>query len=188
VGVTGGLSLKPNPCLQQEASWFTSLSLYVNSGYPGGVRAQRVVHGPKVCPPYKADSIDEACLAYNYGYAEGLYAINLATSKGLHSTIWWIDVEIDNSWSDFTVVNRASLQGTYDALHHAMPIATIGYYSYPGQWDLITGRWHNGMPAWSATGELDYRAAVLACKKPSFTGGPTLLGQYTSGFDRNLAC
>src|SRR4051812_30549263 len=38
VGVTGGLSLHPNKCAVAETQWFRLVSLYANTGYPGGSR------------------------------------------------------------------------------------------------------------------------------------------------------
>jgi hypothetical protein len=98
-------------------------------------------------------------------------------------------VERDNSWDDDPLVNRASIQGTYDAIRRETVAARVGIYSYPGQWDVITGAWRPGnIPAWAATGELFAKSALVACNAPSFTGGPVWLGQYTEGLDRNVPC
>lgn len=184
VGVTGGLSLHASRCLPLETSWFTApVSLYVNTGYSGRLLALRFSHSPKKCLPY-----DSACIAYDYGYAEGVYAVKLASSQGIHSELWWLDVETENSWDTVPSVNRASIQGTIDAIRHETVFARIGVYAFPGQWDIITGDWRPNLPAWVATGSDDRAAAVQACKQPSFTGGPVWLAQYTVGLDRDIPC
>jgi len=184
VGVTGGLSFSVNKCARAEASWFKIYHLYANTGYPGPTKRVLGLRGPKHCA-----ASDARCLAYNYGYAEGVYAVSLAAKQGLHSTMWWLDVERDNSWDDDPLVNRQSILGSYDAIRHETVVARVGVYSYPGQWDVITGAWRPGsIPAWAATGELTSAAARDACRAPSFTGGPLWLGQYTAGLDRNIPC
>jgi len=50
VGVTGGLSFKPNPCMATEATWFKQYALYINTGYPGRDRALRYAHTPQPAP------------------------------------------------------------------------------------------------------------------------------------------
>jgi hypothetical protein len=182
VGVTGGLVFSKNPCLRQQATWFRTTSLYINTGYPGIERAQRYASAPHRCA-----SDDESCLAYNYGYASGQYAVKTAFAEGLYSPVWWLDVETENSWSDSVDINRQALRGTADAVRRATA-ARIGYYSYPGQWDRITGAWRPGALAWAATGTDERQAAIAACTEPSFTGGPVLLTQYVLALDRNYAC
>lgn len=183
VGVTGGLVFRPNPCLFEESHWFTELSLYMNTGYAGKERAQKYANFPHRC-----EKDDEACLAYNFGYNAGMYALNYASSQYVHSNIWWLDVETENSWSTNTAYNRASLNGMVDAIRQHTLLPTIGFYSYPGQWDTITGNWHNGYPNWSATGDVVHQRAVDFCKGQAFTGGPTWLTQYTTRLDNDYVC
>jgi hypothetical protein len=183
VGVTGGLNFRPNKCLVDETRWFGNLSLYANTGYPGAVAAQRYGNSPRHC-----QSQDESCLAYNYGYNAGAYAVQYAASKNIHAAMWWLDVETENSWGDDVLLNRASIQGEYDAIKHYTVIATIGAYSYPGQWDRITGSWRPGWPAWAATGSTERADALAFCHDHDFTGGDTWLAQYTPKLDQNYAC
>ncbi len=183
VGVTGGLVFSENPCLQTEASWFRTPTLYVNTGYAGIQKALRFAHSPRRCA-----SQDEQCLAYNYGYNAGLYATEQAFSHRLYSRMWWLDVETENSWSDDPEVNRQALRGTADAIRHQTAGATIGYYSYPAQWDHITGSWRPGNPSWVATGTASREAAVEACSQSGFTGGPVWLAQYVLALDHDYSC
>ena len=183
VGVTGGLVFRPNPCLFEESHWFNDLSLYMNTGYAGKDRAAPYAHYPRLC-----NDSDEACLAYNFGYNAGVYALNYAASQYVHSNRWWLDVETENSWSDNSAYNRASLNGMVDAIRQHTLLPTIGYYSYPGQWSTITGAWQNGYPNWAATGDDDYGKAVAFCQGQAFTGGPTWLTQYTTRLDNDYVC
>lgn len=183
VGVTGGLDLRPNRCLGSETGWFSHYALYMNTGYPGVRYAKKFASSPHSCA-----TSNEACLAYNYGYNASLYAIKYAASRDVHSNLWWLDVETDNSWSTKIALNRASLQGSIDALRQNVILTKIGIYSYPAQWQVITDNWHSDLPAWVATGSTDKSVANQACKGPSFDGGPIWLGQYTPNLDVNQPC
>lgn len=183
VGVLGGLNFHKNPCLAQEAGAFGKADAYVNTGYPGRDKALKYGSYPKKCAPS-----DENCLAYDYGYAAADFAVKQATLAGLMPANWWLDVETENSWSDNTSINRSALNGGYDRLRRVASSGLVGFYSYPGQWKLLTGDWHNGRPVWSATGSRDYETAFQACQEPSFSGGRVLLAQYTPKLDQNLIC
>src|SRR3954469_3250331 len=128
VGVTGGKGFSPNSCAKAEASKFSNLSLYVNTGYPGQSYGLKYQNAPKACLP-----TDLNCLAYNYGYNAGQYALNYAQSQGLSSAMWWLDVETANSWTTDYAQNIQSLQGETDALKTA-GVTTVGVYSTTAQW------------------------------------------------------
>lgn len=183
VGVTGGLNFRQNPCLKAESNWFLNLSLYANTGYAGAAAARKYAPFPRYC-----HTDDEACLAYNFGFNAGKYAVEYAASQGVHAAMWWLDVETENSWSDNVQLNRASIQGEADAIKRYTVVATVGAYSYPGQWDRITGTWRPGWPNWSATGSLERGDALSFCNGHNFTGGPTWLAQYTVRLDQDYAC
>lgn len=183
VGVTGGLGFNPNNCLAAEASHFDNLSLYVNTGYPGQSYGQKYQNSPRVCA---GDDLN--CLAYNYGYNAGLYALDYANSQGVSSGTWWLDVETMNSWTNDTVQNVQSLRGQTDALI-AAGVTTIGVYSTTAQWNDITGGWQNGFPSWGASTWRHARQAATFCQGHEFTGGPTYLIQYRGkNLDQNYAC
>src|SRR5215831_18148262 len=75
VGVSDGTGYSQNPCLAQEAAWFPSVNLYVNTGwYDQSVHIN--ASSPKQCA-----SGDSNCLAYNYGYNAGLDAVSYASSQ-----------------------------------------------------------------------------------------------------------
>lgn len=182
VGVNGGLALRPNPCLRQEALSYKQLSVYVNTGYPGTRIARKFQSGPKDCA-----ANDKVCRAYNYGYNSGVYDIKYSLMSGVIAKRWWLDVETENSWDKSSAVNRAALNGTLDALRFVGQ-GNLGFYSYPGQWDDLTNNWRSGYPQWVATGSVERSDALKACHGSGFTGGPILLAQYTPELDANVVC
>lgn len=183
VGINGGLALRPNPCLAQEALNYKKLSVYVNTGYPGPLVARNFQTGPKDCA-----TNDKACRAYNYGYNSGVYDIKYSLMSGVVAKHWWLDVETENSWDKDPVVNRAALAGTLDALGRLAGRDNLGLYSYPGQWDQLTNHWRNGYPQWVATGSTKLSDAKDACRDGGFSGGPIVLAQYTPDLDANVVC
>jgi hypothetical protein len=183
IGVGGGLDFRPNPCLAQENQWLKLSAVYANTGYPGLAYAKKYMTSPQLC-----SSTNEQCLAYNYGYNAALYAINYAVHENVRSNQWWLDVETDNSWSNNVIYNRAALSGMVNAIHASFPLVTVGFYSYPEQWDVITGTWLNSYPVWVATGTESYQTAGRACEQDSFTGGPIIMTQFTLILDENYIC
>lgn len=183
VGVSDGTGYSQNPCLAKEASWFpsASLSLYVNTGWYNQSSYINPT-SPRVCA-----SGDNNCLAYNYGYNAGLYALHYAASQNIHASVWWLDVETSNTWNTDTTQNRNSLQGEYDALM-ANGVATVGVYSTTYQWDTVTGSWQNNWPNWGATTVHTASQAATFCTGHQFTGGPTYLIQFTGSLDQDYAC
>ncbi len=181
VGVNDGTAYSQSPCLAQEAAWFSHLSLYANTGW-----YNQSVHinptSPRICA-----SGDNNCLAYNYGYNAGLYALNYARGQNVSASVWWLDVENGNTWNADTTQNRNSLQGEYDALV-ANGVTTVGVYSTTAQWDSITGTWLNSWPSWGATTVSTAKQAATFCTGHRFTGGPTELIQYSGTLDRDYAC
>jgi hypothetical protein len=181
VGVSDGTGYSQNPCLAQEASWFSNLSLYVNTGWYD--QSSHVnPSSPRVCAAGDAN-----CLAYNYGYSAGLYALSYASGQHVSASTWWLDVETSNTWNSDTTQNRNSLQGEYDALL-ANGVTAVGVYSTTYQWDTVTGTWLNNWPNWGATVVNSASKAARFCTGHQFTGGPTVLIQYTGSLDRDYAC
>jgi hypothetical protein len=187
VGVSNGTGFSTNPCLVNEAGHFsTNLSLYVNTGYPGAasVNAKKYATSPKLC-----DASDSNCIAYDYGYNAGLYAVTAAGNAGVHATTWWLDVETMNSWTGDALQNQNSLQGETDAIK-VSGATTVGVYSTTAQWGIITAGWQNGLPSWGATTWTTSKQAATYCTGHQFTGGPSFLMQYKAsrGIDQDYAC
>jgi hypothetical protein len=183
VGATGGLSFYPNPCIGQESTLFSNLSLYANSGYPGASYALKYKNFPLRCV-----ASNYICLAYNYGYNSGLYAATYALDHGVVAKNWWIDVETDNSWTNTPAINIASLEGETNAIKTSTNPTLLGFYSYPADWKIITGGWRNDYPSWIATNSNFNLLAQVQCDGPSFTGGSIILAQYIKKVDTDLAC
>jgi hypothetical protein len=181
VGVTDGLGYSTNPCLAKEASHFSNPSLYVNTGW-NSTSSHINASSPRVCT-----TGDNNCLAYNYGYNAGLYGYNAATSVGVHSSVWWLDVETSNTWSTTAAQNQNSLQGENDALV-ANGVTTVGVYSTTAQWQSITSGWKNGLPNWGATTWTTAKQAAKYCTGHDFTGGGTWLIQFKGSLDQDYAC
>ena len=181
VGVTGGLFYSYNNCLTAEASHFSNLSLYINTGWYAG--SSHI----NASSPYQCASGDNNCLAYNYGYNAALDALDYANASGTLSTAWWLDVETSNSWSSDVLQNRSSLQGSYDALKNN-GAAMVGAYSTTAQWQTITGGWQNNWPNWGATTWSTAKQAAKYCSGHQFTGGATYLIQYSGKLDQDYAC
>ncbi len=187
VGVENGLGFSQNPCLSTEAAHFINLSLYANTGYPGSTsaNAQKYMNSPKVCVP-----TDLNCIAYDYGYNQGLYAYNYATTSNVSASTWWLDVEAANSWTSDVAQNQNSLLGEHDALI-ASGATTVGAYSTTAQWNSINGSWKNGWPNWGATTWTSATQAKTYCTGHEFSGGQSLLMQYKSKksqIDQDVAC
>jgi hypothetical protein len=183
VGVSGGLDFKLNPCLATESQWFTHYGLYVNTGYSGIAAVKKYNSEPISCA-----NDNYLCIAYDYGYQATKYDINYAASLGLASPLWSLDVEINNSWSNNMLINRASLQGTIDAINQLTFRPTIVIYSTVSQWVAIAGNWRPAYGAWLGTGLTRLTAAKNACHDSSFTGRAIWLTQYTSYLDEDYIC
>lgn len=183
VGVTGGLDFHPNTCAGEEAGWFSHYAVYMNTGYPGHARGIKYKSFPRQCR-----ASDNLCLGYNYGYNAALYAINYAASQNVHATSWWLDVELENSWTDNFLVNRQFVQGAAAAIKQKVWFAQVGIYSSHLQWNEIMGPWQNKLPTWWATGTTSQADAAKFCRRKAFTGGQVWLSQYTIKYDQDLAC
>ena len=181
VGVNDGLGYSTNPCLAKEASHFSNLSLYVDTGWYSGSSHVNAI-SPHICV-----TGDNNCLAYNYGYNAGQYAYTAASNAGVHSSSWWLDVETSNTWSTNAVQNQNSLQGEYDALV-ANGASTVGAYSTTAQWNSITKAWLNNWPSWGATTWKTANQAKAYCTGHQFTGGATWLIQFKGQIDQDYAC
>ena len=186
VGVSDGLGYSTNPCIASEAAGAGNLSLYVNTGW-NSASSHINATSPKVCA-----AGDNNCLAYNYGYNAGLYALAAASQAGVHAATWWLDVETANTWNTNVVQNQDSLQGEHDALLlPANGVTTVGVYSTTAQWQTIAGGWINGWPSWGATTWTSAKQAQTYCTGHQFTGGPSYLMQYkarTSKLEQDVAC
>jgi hypothetical protein len=143
VGVNHGKPYELNPCLTEQASKFTMLSLYVNSNYPGAEQASQAEPLPFPCPLPEQEQ--GHCVAYQWGYASGKNAVELAKSQDVTSQNWWIDVETYNAWKGSAHEHRTSLLAMRDAIKNTVAdkygdpqLVNVGFYSLRTMWDEIT--------------------------------------------------
>jgi len=184
IGVTGGLDFRPNKCIGEEASQLRNdPSFYVNTGYPGHIYADKYQSNPKNC-----SLRDYECLAYNYGFNAGRYAVNYSLENGVVSNKWWLDVETINSWTSNPNINKAELVGEEQAIKQGVNPTMIGYYTYPPEWQMLTNNWQNKLPTWVASNSNYRNDAINLCGSKGFTGGPIYLTQYTTTLDYDYAC
>jgi len=187
IGVTGGQPFTVNPCLSAEFAWARTSAaaptLYVNLNLPPVLPPEQSAIGP-----YGACSTNDlGCAAANYGYNTVLYALLYAAAQGVSATLWWLDVEIADYWSDNTAMNVRVIAGAIRALNdHG---ETPGAYSTFPQWDQITGGSRPGIAAWAAGPNGPDDASAWCVPWASFTGGPVLMTQYLVGeFDSDVIC
>ncbi len=184
VGVNNGLVYGHSACAASEAKQFPTVGLYANTGLNASASSQYYVAAQVGC------NGDTQCAAYNYGYNAGKDAVSYASSQGLTTNNWWLDVETMNTWNKDVAQNQKSLQGEYDALA-ASGATTVGVYSTTAQWQSITGGWQNNWPSWGATTWTTANQAQAYCSGHQFSGGPSLLLQYKakqSKVDQDVAC
>ena len=188
VGVNGGFTYSTNSSLTAEASHFSNLSFYVNTGLNASSTStyyQQAVAEAQA----NGGGVDQA--AYYYGYNAGQAALAYAQSVGeIVQTTWWLDVESANTWNSDTLQNQQSLQGEHDALL-AGGATVVGVYSTTLQWDAITGGWQNLWPSWGATVLPTAKEALTYSTGHEFTGGPSYLMQYQpagADVDYDVAC
>ena len=212
VGVNHGIVFKANPCLgpgdgPPELTWAGGVTaqLYANTGNPGPDLSSRWPDGqtsPRQCNTAAAPGSDTADCAYDYGWnamadgyktAAGAYVSLGLASPGATRTpspnVWWLDVEITNSWRPDPALNVAGLEGAVAYLQ-SMDVVDIGFYSTQYQWDQITGGTtvFAAHPSWVA-GAGSVLEAAGSCGAKGFTGGRVAMAQYPAGgFDANLLC
>jgi hypothetical protein len=184
VGINNGIVYGHNACAATEAKQFPTLGLYANTGLNASSSSQYYVAAQPGC------NGDALCAAYNYGFNAGKDALAYASSQGLTTNNWWLDVETMNTWNANVEWNKKSIQGEYDALITS-GATTVGVYSTSAQWQSITGGWQNNWPSWGATTWTTAKQAQAYCTGHQFTGGPSLLMQYKSKqskVDQDVAC
>jgi hypothetical protein len=201
VGVNGGRAFTANPCVAQEYAWALGgtsptqahLAFYMNTGNPGpGVSPHWPATGnglPRPCDGSASDSC-----AFDYGWLAARDAVARArtVAGGLATQVpWWLDVEIENSWSDDTSSNSSDLQGVVAGLH-AEEIGWIGIYALSSGWDQIIGTGAANapfvdIPNWRPGAQSAAEAAMWCTR--TVTGGPVKFAQYPqAGMDTNQPC
>jgi hypothetical protein len=201
VGINGGRAFTANPCLAQEYAWALSskspvqphLAFYMNTGNPGpGISPYWPPNG--TATPQPCDGSASAACAYDYGWLAAQDALSRArtTAGGLATQVpWWLDVEVENSWSTDKSANSADLQGAVAALRQA-GVGAVGIYALSSGWEAIIGAGPPNapfvhLPNWrpGATSVVD---APTWCAR-TVTGGRVEFAQYRErDVDANFAC
>jgi S-layer homology domain len=202
VGVNAGRPKTTNPCLAAELVWAAKsaggsaqpkVQVYVNTANPGKTLASSwPTSGTNRYGTCK-NSDSPAC-AYEYGRARAKEDLGVAAVGKPTSYTWWLDVEIDNSWTTSTALNVAALEGMVAQLK-AAKVAGVGLYSSATHWRTIAGSSVGkgsellGLPSW-LTGASDLGGARRACANAALTAGGTVrMTQFTDGtFDRDHSC
>lgn len=193
VGVNGGKPFTANPCLASEYAWATTTAggpaFYMNTANPGAKTPSLNWYGQR-SPDASCRPGREAACAFNFGYNAAANAMAYAQAQTGRSTntVWWLDVETENSWSAGDIgANIASIRGSIDFLQR-QPGVKVGIYSAARMWTRITNDARFDLPNWVA-GARDLADARSHCSPAfSLTGGPVVLTQFVNGYDLNLAC
>jgi hypothetical protein len=187
IGVSGGRAFYQNPCLISEFSWGqsapTPVSFFMNLNEATGSTAFKGNSGPKG----SCAANDDVCHAYNYGWNDARLAYADAQSQETSASMWWLDVETDNDWSDNLPDNAQVIQGAIDYLKSQG--RTVGIYSTAKQWGEVAGNFSPGLPVWVA-GAPDANSAPGYCAQSyAFGGGSIWLVQIAGDdFDTDYAC
>ena len=188
VGVGGSTTFSHNPCLANEVAWFGSatVTLYVKLSSPDFGQPEQGNSGPAgTCSP-----TDSLCRSYNYGWNLVYDAYSYASSQGVSSSLWWLDVErpagfASPLWGPDTLANSQVVSAAISALTSLGRQA--GVYSNSYQWPLIVGNYAPLVPMWQA--RPNSTPATQYCSSALFTAGPVWLVQFgNSPFDQDLAC
>jgi hypothetical protein len=216
VGVNGGLSTRPNPCLSEQLAWAWKSSgavarqprvqLYLNTANPGEVR-DTVTTWPSVgdTPYGDCDGDNSDACSWQYGweraqdsvlsfFGPAARAARVETLPGRYT--WWLDVETRNTWqsssSDALARNRATLEGMTAYLQSRD--ARVGVYSSGRQWAQIAGTVPRDSPladldSWVAGADTLPGARDTCERSPLTPEGRVTLTQYVEDeLDRNHSC
>lgn len=170
VGVTGGRPMSSNRCAGIQLRWAANKqgrAVYVNTGYPG-------VGDP---------------VAYGRAVVDDAVARERAQSPG-GTTVWWLDVETENTWAGTTQENATVLDAMAARLQELG--VRVGIYSTPQMWEEIAGSWSPGLPVWYAVGPGTAAQAAAACSSELAGSAPAIVQwvQDTAHgrLDHNLVC
>jgi hypothetical protein len=187
IGLTNGPGFYPNPCLADQVRWARTHRVLT------GAYAVASMPRPAELARYGRSGpwpgTDTASRLRNAGHAQARFNLDSAARAGLPTPHVWIDVETVRGWpwSD-PAANRALLEGVVRGYTSAG--VEVGFYSYRGAWDRITGGLRTGHPVWT-TGATTRAGALARCSRTSFSGGPVLLSQWyvpAGKVDHDVTC
>ncbi len=190
IGLNGGRPFTSNPCFTAQYEWAKlaepNPDVYINVDFP-----KKGLKEAMTGPYGRCAETDDWCRGYNWGYNLARNSIERARVYGITPGRYWLDVEVDNYWSDSTRNNSQVVRGALDYfLDFNIP---VGIYGTSYQWGLITGGYvpkAAKLPLWVA-GAVTRDNAARRCGDASyhFAGGETWMVQYFEGaFDGNYLC
>ena len=192
VGINGGRAFIYNTCFDSLYDWAArtstqSPSIYMNINYVVGSTADNGLDGPAG----HCLAQDETCKAYNYGHNAGKDAYERAGSRT--AKVWWIDLELSNTWSTSDAMNAQVIQGAIDFFQNRGVM--VGIYSSRDHWNQIVGNFepkHSNqalLPLWIFLADNRAEAPLFCSSAYAFGGGTPWLVQYPSdGFDGVYVC
>lgn len=223
VGVTGGLATTTNPCLRDQLLWANNSSgaanqpkiqLYVNTANPGEIIDQVTTWptsntdktGFTTNDPYgQCTGANDLACSWQYGWNRAVEdvvdrfapAVSLTTlNQNPAAYIWWLDVEIVNTWqsgsADALARNSATLEGM--TAHFQSKNAPVGIYSTSYQWGQIVGSAVgagsnlNGLKSWLAGARSEADAKKRCSLPPLTAGGQVVLTQFVRTYDYDHSC
>ena len=184
VGVNSGRPFHYNPCL--GAQYRPGQAVYVNTAYDLAYR-DRVTPGcARAGNAIDAGSADRLAWTIGCSEAAGDIAYTAAQLPEV-PPVWWLDVEVMNSWDSSAPLNRRALEGALWVLTQTG--RPVGVYSTGYQWGVITGAWRpEAIAANWVAGAGSPDSAPFHCGR-GFTGAPVWLVQFTRGkLDLDFAC
>jgi hypothetical protein len=187
VGLNGGKPFTSNPCFAHEYRWAQRVErhpmIYINVAYPKPGVPEAITGPEGTC-----EETNEMCRAYNYGWNLAAHSVQLALLHGITPTVWWLDVEVNNYWSEDKAANAQVVRAA--VLYLQSLGIPFGIYGTPYQWNLLVGDYAPGVPIWTA-GADNVDDAMSRCTNPkyAFAGGEVVMAQYYPyGFDGNVIC
>jgi hypothetical protein len=186
IGVNGGRPFTKNKCFQDQYTWalqnYAKPAVYMNLNYISPQFAEYATKGPYNCLDY-----DEPCRAYNYGFQAAQFAYSDTEGIKTKPAMWWLDVELENTWNDEPILNQQVIQGAIDFLK--LKDQHVGVYSTPYQWSQIAGNFKPLLPVWAAGAKNKFTAQLKCQSQFAFTGGEVHMVQYVEDdFDNNHLC
>ena len=189
IGLNNGRPFTSNPCFMTQYEWARNAeanpAVYINLDFPRQGRIE-AANGPfGACGEF-----EQWCRGYNWGYHLAEDSVRQAQARGVRPSRYWLDVEMDNYWTNWTPFNAQVVRGVLDYFLEAH--VPIGIYGTNYQWGLITGgvQAPEPLPLWVA-GATSGEMAAERChqEKYAFAGGETWMVQYPyNGYDGNVLC
>ncbi len=192
VGLTSGRPMTTNPCLDEQLTWAwlhrVPVQAYTMAGRPTPAQlAATGTHGPwPATTPLNR--------LRNAGWAQARQTVRTTQDAGFLPPRIWVDVEPlrRQPWPTDTAADQAGNRAVLEGLLRGLAEAGFpsGLYASRSPWSEITGGWKlPEVPVWVTAGPSDRSAAVRACDRPGFSGGPVWVAQwYTDIQDFDVSC